>query len=126
MLRLAFLVMCLIASTAGYGCPMGRGFGLADSVADSIVLVEDCHNNGDTPPVGNFGRIFPDLPPFATPNVPLTLALLDFGAPGGYLDAKDDLSDAALLITDPSRSLFNPDNPTHTAGQTFFGQFVGR
>ena len=90
------------------------------------MLVEDCHNNGDTPPVGNFGRIFPDLPPFATPNVPLTLALLDFGAPGGYLDAKDDLSDAELLITDPSRSLFNPDNPTQTAGQTFFGQFVGK
>jgi hypothetical protein len=29
-----------------------------------------------------------------------------------------------LLITDPSLSLNNPNNPTHTAGTTFFGQFV--
>src|SRR5262249_49176389 len=29
-----------------------------------------------------------------------------------------------LLITDPTLSLNNPNNPTHTAGTTFFGQFV--
>ena len=29
-----------------------------------------------------------------------------------------------LLITDPSLSLNNPNNTTHTAGTTFFGQFV--
>jgi hypothetical protein len=28
------------------------------------------------------------------------------------------------LITDPSLSVNNPNNPTHTAGTTFFGQFV--
>ena len=29
-----------------------------------------------------------------------------------------------LLITDPALSLNNPNNPTHTAGVTFFGQFI--
>ena len=29
-----------------------------------------------------------------------------------------------LLITDPSLSANNPNNPTHTAGTTFFGQFI--
>ena len=72
-----------------------------------------------------FGRIFPDLPPFAEPSDALTAALRDIGKPGGYLDAKDNLAAGpVLLITDPTLSANNPDNPTHTAGTTFMGQFM--
>jgi hypothetical protein len=72
-----------------------------------------------------FGRIFPSLPPFARPSTPLTTALLDIGRQGGPLDANDDLAAGPVaLITDPNLSLNNPDNPTHTAGTTFMGQFM--
>src|SRR5262249_14343620 len=72
-----------------------------------------------------FGRIFPTLPPFAPATEAVRAALADLGKPGGLLDAKDDLSKGpVLLITDPSLSANNPNNPTHTAGTTFFGQFV--
>src|SRR6185503_15840862 len=71
-----------------------------------------------------FGRIF-QLPPFATPSTQLTAALTELGKPGGIMDAKDPLERGpSLLITDPALSANNPDNPTHTAGTTFFGQFV--
>jgi hypothetical protein len=71
-----------------------------------------------------FGRIF-QLPPFATPSPQLTAALTELGKPGGIMDAKDPLDvGPVLLITDPAASANNPDNPTHTAGTTFFGQFV--
>src|SRR5262245_51165060 len=72
-----------------------------------------------------FGRIFPDLPPFAAPSPALTAALTELGKPGGIMDAKDPLEKGpTLLITDPALRVNNPDNPTHTAGTTFFGQFV--
>jgi Animal haem peroxidase len=72
-----------------------------------------------------FGRIFPRLPSFATATQRTRDALLDLGAKGGVLDARDDLTKGpVLLITDLSLSLGNPNNPTHTAGTTFFGQFV--
>lgn len=71
-----------------------------------------------------FGRMFTDLGPFAAPGPALTEALLDLGRPGGVLDAGDDLSAGPLaLITDPALRVDNPDNPTHTAGTTFMGQF---
>jgi hypothetical protein len=72
-----------------------------------------------------FGRIFPDLPPFAAATDAVRVALAELGRRGGLLDANDDLSKGpVLLITDPSLSANNPNNPTHTAGTTFFGQFV--
>ena len=72
-----------------------------------------------------FGRIFPKLPPFAPATDAVRAALADMGKPGGLLDAKDDLSKGpVLLITDLSLSANNPNNPTHTAGTTFFGQFI--
>ena len=72
-----------------------------------------------------FGRIFPTLPAFAPATDRVRAALSELGAPGGLLDAKDDLGKGpVLLITDPSLSANNPNNPTHTAGTTFFGQFV--
>ncbi|TMK66602.1 MAG: peroxidase [Actinobacteria bacterium] len=72
-----------------------------------------------------FGRIFPNLPPFAAATDDVKAALKDLGKPGGLLDAKDDLSKGpVLLITEPGLSANNRNNPTHTAGTTFFGQFV--
>jgi hypothetical protein len=76
-----------------------------------------------------FGRIFGQLPPFAPANVltsdTLKDALRDIGKPGGVLDANDDLAAGpAALITDPTLNLNNPNNPTHTAGTTFVGQFL--
>src|SRR4051794_4336433 len=40
------------------------------------------------------------------------------------MDAADDLSDPITLITDPAKSVHNPDNPAITAGFTFLGQFI--
>lgn len=71
-----------------------------------------------------FGRLF-SLPPFAEPTSAVAQALFDMGRPGGMLDANDELSAGpAALLTDPSLSLNNPDNPTQPAGMTFFGQFL--
>ena len=72
-----------------------------------------------------FGRIFPRLAPFAQPSAALSAALLDIGKPGGILDAKDNLAAGPVaLIVDPALSAGNPNNPTHTAGTTFMGQFM--
>jgi len=73
----------------------------------------------------NFGRMFPSLPPFAADSAALRAALTDIGRPGGLLDAQDDLAAGPVeLILDPALSVNNPNNPTHTAGTTFFGQFL--
>jgi Animal haem peroxidase len=72
-----------------------------------------------------FGRMFPGLPSFAAATDGVRAALSDLGKPGGLLDANDDLSKGpVLLITDLSLSANNRNNPTHTAGTTFFGQFI--
>jgi hypothetical protein len=72
-----------------------------------------------------FGRLFPDLPPFAKATPGLNTAMRALGAKAGLLDAKDDLSQGPIaLITNPALSVNNPDNPTHTAGTTFIGQFI--
>ena len=72
-----------------------------------------------------FGRIFPTLPPFAPATDAVRAALADLGKPDGLLDASDDLSKGpVLLITDLTLSANNRNNPRHTAGTTFFGQFV--
>jgi len=72
-----------------------------------------------------FGRIFPELPPFANASPALEAALRDIGRPGGILDAKDNLAAGPVaLIVDPALSVNNPNNPTQTAGTTFMGQFM--
>src|SRR5262245_52936954 len=73
---------------------------------------------------GHFTRIF-QLPPFAEETPQVTDALLELGKPGGILDAKDRLDlGPILLITNPELSPNNLDNPPHTAGTTFVGQFM--
>lgn len=76
-------------------------------------------------PADRFGRMFPDLPGFIRADDDNRAALTAMGAPGGLLDANDDLAAGPIeLIINPELSLNNPDNPTHTAGVTFFGQFL--
>ena len=74
----------------------------------------------------HFGRMFEDMPPFADlGSRGLEAALVELGSPGSILDARDALDRGpVLLITDASLSRHNPDNPTHTAGTTFMGQFM--
>jgi len=74
---------------------------------------------------GSFGRMFRNLPPFAPPTNAVRDALMELGSLGGVLDANDDLAAGPVaLIVDPNLSLINRNNPTHTAGVTFFGQFL--
>ena len=76
-------------------------------------------------PADRFGRMFPDLPPFVPANDRNRAALIDIGKPGGILDAKDPLAAGPVqLITDPALSANNRNNPEHTAGMTFLGQFL--
>jgi hypothetical protein len=81
-----------------------------------------------------FGRIFPQLPPFAEVTDIVQAALLEVGSQGGIMDAQDDLAAGPKeLIVDPAVNGnptatnpygTNPDNPTMTAGSTFVGQFT--
>jgi hypothetical protein len=81
------------------------------------------HGHGFLTPE-HFGRIF-RLPPFAQHSPKVEAALLELGKPGGLLDAKDPLeAGPKQLIVDLSLSANNPNNPNHTAGTTFLGQFL--
>jgi hypothetical protein len=73
---------------------------------------------------GRFGRMFPTLPPFAADTPLVRDALLELGAKGGPMDAKDDLTNPIGLIVDPALNVGNPNNPAMTAGFTFLGQFL--
>jgi len=68
----------------------------------------------------NFGRIFGNLPAFAPATDDVKTSLNALGAKGGPLDAQDDLSAGPRLVI----SANNPNNPSHTAGTTFVGQFI--
>jgi hypothetical protein len=82
------------------------------------------HTRGGVVRADRFGRIF-HLPSFAEPGPGVEAALVELGKPGGLMDANDLLAAGPeQLIADPSLSANNPNNPTHTAGTTFFGQFI--
>jgi hypothetical protein len=90
--------------------------------------------NGAPASSADFGRMFPDLEPFAEPSDRVKAALVAVGAPGGIMDAKDHLeAGGKALIVDPTINGnptasdpygTNPDNVTMTAGSTFVGQFI--
>ncbi len=116
------------------GLGIGLGGAGAAGVATGMSLGRaDLRSHATVP--GNFSRLFPDLPPFFESLRPagatdqLRDVLRDIGKLGGLLDAKDRLAagpvaliaDRAVNGNDPPT---NPDNPTHTAGVTFFGQFM--
>jgi hypothetical protein len=74
---------------------------------------------------GRFGRMFGELPPFASDTPQVRHALLKIGEAGGLMDANDDLSQGPRqLITDQNLQINNPDNPRMGAGMTFLGQFL--
>ena len=74
---------------------------------------------------GRFGRMFGGLPPFAADSPQVRAALIEIGKAGGMMDALDDLAAGPIqLIVDPAKSSNNLNNPTLTAGMTFFGQFL--
>lgn len=102
------------------------GLGTAGAVTLGTASAQADHQN--QPPTGapdRFGRMFPDLPPFLEVDERRRNALIDLGSPGGIMDANDDLAAGPIqLILDPALSANNPDNITHTAGTTFFGQFL--
>src|SRR5215472_8530845 len=89
---------------------------------------------GAPPSSAFFGRMFPRLAAFAEANDTVRQALMEVGAPGGILDAGDDLAAGPkALIVNPAVNGnptaanpygTNPDNPTMTAGSTFVGQFT--
>jgi hypothetical protein len=120
---------------------VGVRTGLATPSAEAATLPAaangaDPHSAHAGAPVTSvdFGRMFPDLPPFAEANDTVRTALLEVGQQGGILDAGDDLAAGPkALIVDPTVNGnptatnsygTNPDNPTMTAGSTFVGQFT--
>jgi hypothetical protein len=120
-----------LIAAGGLATPAPAG---ADAGPAAISPRAYAHTNGAPASSVDFGRIFPDLPPFAEANDTVRAALLEVGQPGGILDARDQLSAGpkALLLDpvvngNPTASNpygTNPDNPTMTAGSTFVGQFV--
>ena len=128
-------------SAAGAGLVAGS-VGAAGAVAPAAVAAppplspgRHPHHGGGAPASNvDFGRICPDLPPFADANDTVRAALLEVGQQGGILDAGDDLAAGPKsLIVDPTVNGnptatdpygTNPDNPTMTAGSTFVGQFT--
>jgi Animal haem peroxidase len=107
------------AVAVGAGGALGAGSGRAMGRA---------HPSGRSAGVmaQRFGRVFGRMRPFAAAGTRgLEAALVDIGSLGGVLDARDALERGPIdLITDLSLSARNPNNPAHTAGVTFFGQFM--
>jgi Animal haem peroxidase len=115
------------------GCPMSRrrflrGVGVAGAAGLAAAELVGLESHGEAAVAQSpqrFGRMFGSLPAYSPATDTMRSVLLMMGAPGGILDAKDNLAAGPVkLITDPSLSTNNPDNPTHTAGTTFFGQFL--
>ena len=98
--------------------------GLASFGLLSVAQGTDAAPTPDPALTGHFGRMF-HLPPFAPPTDAVRDALMALGRSGGIMDANDDLAAGPVaLITDPNLQLINRNNPTDTAGVTFFGQFI--
>jgi hypothetical protein len=73
----------------------------------------------------SFTRMFPDLPSYAPPTEAAREQAKKLGEKGGLMDALDILTDPVGSIINPA--VFSPnnhDNPSMTAGVTFFGQFL--
>ena len=88
-----------------------------------IPLVQSAEPPDTTLP-GHFGRMF-RLPPFAPPTDAVREGLLELGKADGIMDAADNLAAGPVeLILDPTLNLVNRNNPNHTAGATFMGQFL--
>ena len=72
-----------------------------------------------------FARMFNPNQLSRSETIEMRAALIELSRPGGILDANDPLDVGPVrLITEPELSPGNLDNPRHTAGTTFFGQFL--
>jgi hypothetical protein len=112
---------------AGLGIGAAGAAALSPTEALAAMVAEQTALAATTP--DKFGRMFPTLPSFMStqqPQFQRTIdAMVDIGHFGGVLDAKDAIGAGPVnLITDPTLSTINQNNPTHTAGTTFFGQFL--
>jgi Animal haem peroxidase len=107
----------------------GLGAGAAGAVSlrpiEALAQVITTRAGGAALATDTFGRIF-SMAPFADLNTPsLRTALMEMGRRGGVLDAQDPLELGPVrLVAEPSLSPNNLDNPAHTAGTTFVGQFL--
>jgi hypothetical protein len=112
----------------GFLSGIGAGAaGAAGAVAlgPGEAVAQFVHPTVETTRPDRFSRIFNNLEPFANANDTVREALRAMGAPGGIMDAKDPLEVGPVrLITEPELSPNNLDNAAHTAGVTFFGQFL--
>jgi hypothetical protein len=130
----------LLAGAGGLGAGLAAGSaGLLAGPASAARAAAGTPSRLGLPPgapadSGLFGRMFPGLPPFAEATDAVQAALLQVGAPGGIMDARDDLAAGPkALIVNPAVNGnptaanpygTNPDNPAMTAGSTFVGQFT--
>ena len=74
-----------------------------------------------------FGRLLPNLPPFAEATPAVVDALTAFGAKDGPLDAQDDMRPVSEGGPGPLGLILNPgrnEDSSHPAGLTFVGQFI--
>jgi hypothetical protein len=113
----------------------GIGLGTAGAVGSAVLpteaiaqMIREEAATVATQP-DRFGRMFPNLASFMTTTEPqfsrTVDAITDMTQFGGILDAKDALGRGPVeLITDPAASANNQNNPNHTAGLTFLGQFL--
>ena len=104
-----------------------RGLGTGALVAGAGGLRGRRLHARDRSAASRFGRLFPELPPFASATPEMQAALLDLGKPGGIMDAQDNLAAGPVaLIVDPNLSLNNPNAAVASgpAGTTFMGQFI--
>ncbi len=102
---------------------LGSGLALGGS---SLLGMREAHAQRFVLREENLGRMFPTLDPFFDrASDALSRALMEIGKRGGVMDARDNLAAGPIaLITDANLNLNNPNNPTHTAGTTFMGQFM--
>ena len=124
----------LLAGSAATGAGLATSSAEAASGPPAVDPRKYAHGHGALASRVDFGRIFPELPPFAEANDTVRAALLEVGKPGGIMDAGDQLAAGPkALIVDPTVNGnptasnpygTNPDNPTMTAGSTFVGQFI--
>jgi len=79
------------------------GMGTLASGASSLIAANPALAQRPRPPVfvireDRFGRMFPNLNPFADSSGRLLSALREMGKPGGVLDAADDLAAGPVAL----------------------------
>src|SRR5688572_28468391 len=73
---------------------------------------------------GRYGRLFPNLEPFANPTAGVRNRLMQLGAKGGPMDPQDPAIPPADALASAASNADNILNPGMTVGFTFLGQFL--